>query len=114
MKRNIDDLFHLIDEVLPPQDNRIAQEIHQIIVPQLAFIATQSALLEQSTEYNLHHLVFPRRDYVTPLEKRFRKQLIVPVDIGVHKSLHHELPPPVKPNRFVMLGFLALVDKMNP
>ena len=103
----------MIDEVLPPEDHEVVHEVNQLIIPQLAIIATQTALLKENNGYNCHHLMYPRRDYSTPLEKQFRRQLILPVDIEVHRELHALLKPPTKPSREIMLGYLAVLDRQR-
>lgn len=49
---------------------------------------------------NLHHLFYPRCDYITPLEKRFRQdgRNIVRLCRREHEILHHTQEPPEKPS----------------
>ena len=47
----------------------------------------------------VHHLYWPRRDYQTQLERRFRSlpwnKIDMPVD--AHELIHRYAPPPAKP-----------------
>lgn len=49
---------------------------------------------------NKHHLAYPRTAYTTALERKFRSQpcLIVEMDVWVHKLLHSVSEPPKKPS----------------
>ena len=53
----------------------------------------------------VHHLFWPRRDYQTDVERRFRtlpwNKLEMPMD--AHEMLHRYAPPPSKPSLEEML-----------
>lgn len=51
-----------------------------------------------------HHLFWPRRDYKTPLQKKFRNLPcnIVLLEIDEHTELHRTTPPPKMPERSAM------------
>jgi hypothetical protein len=61
---------------------------------------------------SLHHLVWERRQYTTPIEKTYRSlgALMVPLHTQVHRDLHHHIPPPPKPSRDAMLAVLVHVE----
>lgn len=49
---------------------------------------------------NRHHLWWPRRDYKTPVERKFRGLPcnIIVMDVRIHQALHIYGTPPTKPN----------------
>lgn len=51
-----------------------------------------------------HHVMFERRDYKTPLECRYRSMggLVLLLDNQPHADLHRNVPPPPKPNPYLM------------
>lgn len=49
-----------------------------------------------------HHLNWRRKDYTHQIDKRYRSNLILPLDNSVHSELHKELYPPPKPSRELM------------
>lgn len=57
---------------------------------------------------NVHHCWWERRRYKTSLEKRFRTHdaFVIPMLVSVHADLHHDMMPPPKPGRDLMLGIL--------
>lgn len=57
---------------------------------------------------NLHHLFYPRRDYTTPLEKKFRidPRNIVQLCRREHERLHHTQDIPEKPTIQEMQVFI--------
>jgi hypothetical protein len=50
---------------------------------------------------NRHHLWWPRKDYQSPLERKFRGLSchIVVMDVRAHQLLHILTAPPEKPSR---------------
>jgi len=63
---------------------------------------------EHCQPYNRHHLWWPRTEYMTRVERRFRNlgQFVVHVCPVAHEKAHHYFEPPVKPNREFMLDAL--------
>lgn len=57
---------------------------------------------------DLHHEAWPRRDYITPLEKRFRNHVLNKVIIcrAIHDDEHAQGLIPVKPHPAEMRKFL--------
>lgn len=57
---------------------------------------------------DLHHEAWPRRDYTTPLEKRFRNHVLNKVIIcrAIHDDEHAQGLIPVKPTREEMRRFI--------
>ena len=55
-------------------------------------------------ETSTHHLIFERRDYQTPTEKKFRNMggLVMRLSNHAHRELHANVPPPPKPNPNLM------------
>lgn len=51
-----------------------------------------------------HHTIFERRDYKRPVELKFRQMggLVLLLDSQAHADLHKEVPPPPKPNDYLM------------
>lgn len=60
-----------------------------------------------------HHIWFPRREYTTPLERRFRQLPcnIIRMDAQAHKLLHLNMQPPRKPARDDMLTAIERHDR---
>lgn len=59
-------------------------------------------------EMTRHHAYWPRREYTTPVEKRFRN---LAVNVGMvcmaeHQELHMTTPAPDKPSREEMLDVI--------
>lgn len=55
-------------------------------------------------EISKHHVVHNRRDYKTPVECRYRSMeglVLLMSNVG-HAALHKEVPPPPKPNPYLM------------
>ena len=52
-----------------------------------------------SSKRNHHHLIYPRKDYTTSLERKFRSLpcFIIEIDKEVHSLLHAISEPPTKP-----------------
>lgn len=116
MKVSPEQIIAGIDAVVPPETLDIVQEVHTLIQPQLEMIVILGrlvAITEQEGKdfIDSHHAFWPRCDYVTGLQKQFRKVFVLPINRGIHDAIHCELPPPVMPNRATMMGYLSLIDK---
>lgn len=102
-------ILELIDGVIGPPE---IDDVQEIIMPQLEMIVALSGMERVIDKtgikdfYDTHHLFFPRVDYTTPLEKRFRKAFVLPIHRSIHDELHHRLPKPQKPGRMAMLAYL--------
>jgi len=57
-------------------------------------------------EMDKHHTYWPRREYTTPVEKRFRNlgANVVQMCMAEHQELHFQEQPPDKPSREIMLN----------
>ena len=57
---------------------------------------------------SLHHTRWERREYTSPLEKRFRQAggLVLRLEQTIHRELHEELSPPPKPSHDLMCAIL--------
>lgn len=106
-------ILQLIDGVVGPPE---IDDVQEIIMPQLELLVALSGMERVFDKqgmkdfYDTHHLFWPRVDYQTPLEKKFRKAFVVPVHRGIHDELHHQLPKPFKPGRMAMLSYLNSLD----
>ena len=51
-----------------------------------------------------HHIAFERRSYKTGLERKYRDMggMVLLMDSQAHQDLHREVPPPPKPNPYLM------------
>lgn len=63
-------------------------------------------------ETNRHHLFFQKKNYKTGLERRLRNNpaFVIPMDIGIHRDLHHEVGQPLKPDSRLIYGILDNLD----
>lgn len=113
-------IIELIDGVVGPPE---VQDVQEIIMPQLELVVALSGMERvfdkdgRKDFYDTHHLFYPRCDYTTPLEKRFRKAFVLPIHRGIHDELHARLPKPEKPGRLAMLAYLnnlAVNDLPDP
>lgn len=102
-------LLTLIDGVVGPPE---IDDVQEIIMPQLELIVALSGMErvfdKQGTKdfYDTHHLFFPRCDYTTPLEKKFRKAFLLPIHRAIHDEIHAKLAAPHKPGRAAMRAYL--------
>lgn len=110
--KNIDAFLTLVDSILPPEELQPATEISGLLVSQFDMITALSGneAVTADHDFDSHHLFWPRTDYKTRTEKLFRRQFIIPINIGIHREIHANIEPPTKPCRNVMLGYLALMD----
>ena len=62
---------------------------------------------------NRHHIWFPRRDYKTDVERKFRNLPcnIVWIDEKIHRLLHQFTEVPKKPSREEMLMYINYHNK---
>lgn len=113
-------ILELIDGVVGPPE---IDDVQEIIMPQLELVVALSGMERVFDKqglkdfYDTHHLFFPRCDYTTPLEKKFRKAFVLPIHRGVHDELHAKIPKPHKPGRTAMLAYLnslAVSDQPEP
>ena len=113
-------ILTLIDGAVGPAE---IQDVQEIIMPQLELMVALSGMERvfdgNGTKdfYDTHHLFFPRCDYNTPLEKRFRKAFVLPIHRGIHDELHAKIQKPEKPGRLAMLAYLntlAVSDLPEP
>lgn len=106
-------ILQLIDGVVGPPE---VEDVQEIIMPQLELIVALSGMERvfdgggTKDFYDTHHLFFPRCDYTTPLDKKFRKAFVVPIHRGIHDELHAKVPKPQKPGRTAMLAYLNSID----
>lgn len=102
-------IIELIDNVVGAPE---IEDVGEIIMPQLELMVALNGMErvfdKRGTKdfYDTHHLFFPRCDYKTPLEKKFRKAFIIPIHRGIHDELHARIPKPEKPGRLAMLAYL--------
>lgn len=110
-------ILELIDGVVGPPE---IDDVQEIIMPQLELVVALSGMERVFDKngvkdfYDTHHLFFPRCDYVTPLEKRFRKAFVLPIHRGLHDELHAKIPKPMKPGRMAMLSYLNSLAASEP
>lgn len=66
-------------------------------------------------DWNIHHALWQRASYKSPLEKRLRNHplLKTPVYKDVHKDLHAELCPPPKPTPELICGMLLVLNELE-
>jgi hypothetical protein len=71
------------------------------------------AVLEQGCHEDKHHLFWPRQDYKTPTEKRFREldENKVIICRNFHDEEHALFPPPDKPDLEIMR--MAIAEQRN-
>ena len=72
--------------------------------------------LHGAREVNNHHVIHTRRKYCSPLEKKYLQVagFVVPLLISVHKNLHAEVAPPIKPHPDIMratVQYAATLDR---
>lgn len=55
-------------------------------------------------EISKHHAIFERRSYKRPMEVKFRQMggMVLHLGSQVHAELHANVPPPPKPNEYLM------------
>ena len=58
------------------------------------------------TEYNSHHLLWPRKHYNDPISRRYRQLFTVRICVDWHSEIHATTQPPRKPSRAEMLEIL--------
>lgn len=118
--RSHERILELIDGAVGPPE---IEDVQEIIMPQLELVVALSGMERVFDKdgfkdfYDTHHLFFPRADYTTPLEKRFRKAFVLPIHRGIHDELHAKVPKPAKPGRMAMLAYLnslAIADLPDP
>lgn len=65
--------------------------------------------------YNRHHAIFQRRDYLTPLEKAFRQHdgLVVPMYLNAHSELHARVVVPPKLPKIAMENAIYFLDTLD-
>lgn len=117
MERNshFEDILSLIDDILPLEEPTPAQEVSGLLTPQFELILALSGLEAVTGGHSVdrHHLFWPRADYRTTVEKRFRREFQMPINRGVHNEVHANIEPPIKPSRATMLGYLSLLGQKN-
>lgn len=61
-------------------------------------------------EVNTHHVQYPRAEYKSPLERRFRQLggLVLPTWVPPHNELHALTEPPIKPNPDLMRDIIQV------
>ncbi len=113
-------ILELIDGVVGPPE---IEDVQELIMPQLELMVALSGMERVFDKdgfkdfYDTHHLFFPRCDYTTPLEKKFRKAFVLPIHRGIHDELHAKVAKPTKPGRLAMLSYLnslAVCDIPDP
>jgi len=64
--------------------------------------------------FNRHHSLYPRRNYKTPTERKFRHHpfLINRIEVEAHTDLHAVIQPPLKLTHNQMLGALCFLDEL--
>jgi hypothetical protein len=65
-------------------------------------------------ETSRHHSLYPRRNYKTKVERRFRQHpfLINRIENQAHADLHAVIQPPLKLTHNQMLGALCFLDEL--
>lgn len=102
-------ILELIDGVVGPPE---IEDVQEIIMPQLELVVALSGMERvfdkqgKKDFYDTHHLFFPRCDYTTPLEKKFRKAFVLPIHRAIHDEVHAKIAPPQKPGRSAMRAYL--------
>lgn len=110
-------ILELIDGVVGPPE---IEDVQEIIMPQLELVVALAGMErvfdKNGTKdfYDTHHLFFPRCDYTTPLEKRFRKAFVLPIHRAIHDELHAKISKPQKPGRMAMLAYLNSLSASDP
>lgn len=64
--------------------------------------------------WNNHHVLHERGWYNTPQRRLLRNHqgLVVPMEVGIHKELHANIEPPVKPTARVVDASLCYLDSL--
>lgn len=110
LESRTDAILAIIDGVVAPEIDNVGE----IIVPQLEFIVALSGMgrvFDDRKDFiDTHHLFWPKADYTTELERKFRGAFIVPTVRYIHDELHAAIAPPLKPSRGTMLAYLAQVS----
>jgi hypothetical protein len=62
--------------------------------------------------WDSHHLFWTRRSYHTRTDRAFRTHfgLVIPTPLINHRNLHHEIEPPLKPDRDMMTGLMDVLE----
>lgn len=112
----VDAVLELIDAQIPPESLDVVQEVSGLLRPQYELIVALSGLASVTQQegkdfIDVHHNWWPRCEFTTGVQRQFRKVFVMPLNRGIHDTLHHELPPPAIPNRVTMLAYLSLMDK---
>lgn len=64
--------------------------------------------------WNVHHVLWQRRDYKTAKEKELRNYsgLVIPMYKSAHNELHAVIPPPPKLNARLIHGSLDMLNNL--
>jgi len=67
------------------------------------------------SELNVHHTFYNRAWYRTPILRILRQHplVITTMDVGVHKELHANVPPPPRPSPDIAIGAVCLLDELK-
>lgn len=108
-----DQILALIDGVVGSPE---VEDVQELLMPQFELVVAMSGMArvfeDQRKQFvDTHHPFWPRCEYTTPLEKRFRKQFVMPIHRAIHDEIHARLAPPPKPTPNTMRAFLDSVGE---